>query len=41
MTANAMKEDRERGQAARFTDHLTKPVDVRVLLEVVDRHVGG
>lgn len=35
LTANAMKGDLERGQAAGFTGYLTKPIEIGALLEVV------
>lgn len=36
LTANAMKGDRERGEAAGFVDYLTKPLDVKELDRVLD-----
>lgn len=37
LTAFAMKEDQERFQAAGFDSYLTKPIQVRELLEVVGK----
>ena len=37
VSANAMRSDLERGRAAGFDDYLTKPIDQRVLMEVVGR----
>ena len=45
ISANAMPDDLERGQAAGFVDYLTKPLDVNVFLTAIDaviaqRHDG-
>jgi CheY-like chemotaxis protein len=40
VTANAMPHDVARGELAGFEDYLTKPLDVRKLLSVVDRFVA-
>jgi len=37
VTANAMPRDVERGRAAGFSDYLTKPVDVGIVLGLIDR----
>lgn len=37
LTANAMKGDRERGLEEGFADYLTKPLDIRQLMVVLDR----
>ncbi|MBN8494465.1 MAG: response regulator, partial [Burkholderiales bacterium] len=37
VSANAMRSDLERGRAAGFDDYLTKPIDQRVLMDVVGR----
>ncbi len=39
VTANAMPRDIERGRVAGFADYLTKPLDVVILLEVIDRNL--
>ncbi|WP_374001792.1 response regulator [Bdellovibrio bacteriovorus] len=39
LTAHAMKEDRERAFAAGFADHLTKPIDSKTLLHVLQSHL--
>jgi len=36
VSANAMKKDIDRGMAAGFESYITKPIDVKVLLEVVN-----
>ena len=41
VTANAMKENIERGRAAGFTDYLTKPIDIPNFLATVDRLLLG
>ena len=38
LTAQAMDGDRERFLAAGFDDYVSKPVDVAVLLEVIEKH---
>jgi hypothetical protein len=40
VTANAMPRDIERGQAAGFTDYLTKPLDVPGFHTLIDRLLG-
>ncbi|MFP5384412.1 MAG: ATP-binding protein [Gammaproteobacteria bacterium] len=40
ITANALPRDIERGKAAGFTDYLTKPLDIRHLLETIDDCLG-
>ncbi len=39
MTANAMKEDRERCLAAGMNDYVAKPIDPNLLLQTLDRYV--
>mgnify|MGYP001548313663 CR=1 FL=1 len=39
LTAHAMKEDRDRAFAAGFTDHLTKPINSKFLLESIQSHL--
>ena len=39
LTAHAFKEARERSKAAGCTDHLTKPIDRKTLLDAISRHV--
>ena len=41
LTASATKEDLEKCFAAGMSDHVSKPVDARRLLEVIARHLGG
>jgi hypothetical protein len=41
VSANAMPEDVARGEAAGFAAYLTKPLDVRRVLEVVGAQLGG
>lgn len=41
VTANAMPRDIERGQAAGFTDYLTKPLDVPGFHTLIDRLLGA
>lgn len=40
ISANAMPEDLARGRAAGFVEYLTKPLDVKRFLEVIDRHMA-
>ena len=40
LTANAMPRDIERGKAAGFAGHLTKPLDVKRFYEVIDQLLG-
>lgn len=39
ISANAMKKDIERGMKAGFDDYITKPIDVRALLQAVDKKI--
>lgn len=39
LTAHAMKEDKERALAAGFADHLTKPINSKVLLQTIQSHL--
>ena len=41
MTANAFTEDRIRAKEAGMDEHITKPVDVRLLVKVIHKLVGG
>ena len=41
VTANAMKENIERGRAAGFTDYITKPIDIPNFLATIDRVLLG
>jgi len=41
VSAHAMPADLARGRAAGFADYLTKPLDLRHLLEVLDRHAAA
>lgn len=36
ISANAMKKDVDKGMAAGFGDYITKPIDIKVLLNAVD-----
>jgi len=38
LTAHALQEDRARTRAAGFDDHITKPINRQILVEVVLRH---
>lgn len=40
LTAHAMKEDKERTLAAGFADHLTKPINSKVLLQTIRAQLG-
>ena len=40
VSANAMPADRQRALAAGFEDYITKPIEIPVLLAVVDRLLG-
>lgn len=37
LTADAMKEDIERGEAAGFAGYVTKPIDIPTLFALIDR----
>lgn len=39
LTAHAMKEDKDRSFAAGFLDHLTKPINSKVLLQAIQSHL--
>ncbi|MFM6927372.1 MAG: response regulator [Bdellovibrio sp.] len=39
LTAHAMKEDKDRALAAGFADHLTKPIDAKILLQALQSHL--
>lgn len=41
ITANAMPRDIERGKAAGFNEYLTKPLDVRKFLTIIDQYLSG
>ncbi|QCU89790.1 ATP-binding protein [Thiomicrorhabdus sediminis] len=40
ITANAMPDDIKKGLAAGFNEYLTKPLDIAVLNELVDKYIG-
>lgn len=40
MTANAFEEDRQRALDAGMNDHLTKPIDIAQLMDVLNRYLG-
>lgn len=39
LTAHAMKEDKDRSLAAGFADHLTKPINSKMLLQAIQSHL--
>ena len=39
VSANAMKDDIEKGMQAGFSDYLTKPIDIKLLLSIIDTHL--
>ena len=39
VSANAMPKDIDRGIEAGFNDYVTKPIDVKALLQTVDKHL--
>lgn len=39
LTAYAMPSDREKGMAAGFREYVTKPVPIRVLIQVLERYL--
>ncbi len=41
LTANAMADDVARGKEAGFDDYLTKPIQIKAFLEVLQRHLGN
>ena len=41
LTAYAMEGDRERGREAGFTDYVTKPVGLKKLRQVIEKHLGA
>jgi len=41
VTANAMPRDIKRSVAAGFSEHLTKPLDIRKFLNTIDRYLSG
>ena len=41
MTANAFTEDRIRAKEVGMDEHITKPVDVKLLVKVIHKLVGG
>jgi CheY-like chemotaxis protein len=41
VTASAMPRDIERGKNAGFRDYLTKPLDISLFLETIDRCLAG
>lgn len=41
VSANAMAKDIARGEAAGFSDYVTKPIDIKQLLRIVDRYLPG
>jgi len=40
ISANAMPKDIEKGMKAGFDDYVTKPIDIKVLLQVIDKHLS-
>ena len=40
LTAHAMKQDRRRSLAAGMDDHVSKPMDSKLIAEILARHVG-
>ena len=41
VTANSMPGDRERSLEAGCTDYVSKPIDTRGLLQLIDHYLGG
>ncbi|MNY61481.1 Sensor histidine kinase RcsC [compost metagenome] len=39
LTAHAMKEDKDRALAAGFDDHLTKPINSKLLMQTIQSHL--
>ena len=40
MTANAFKEDREKSFKAGMNAHITKPIDIATIVDVLDQVLG-
>ncbi|MNL24471.1 Sensor histidine kinase RcsC [compost metagenome] len=40
LTAHAMKEDKERTMAAGFADHLTKPINSKLLIQTIQSYLN-
>lgn len=40
MTANAFSDDREKTRQAGMNEHLSKPIDVDLLMETLNRWLG-
>ena len=41
MTANAFTEDKERALESGMNDHMAKPIDMKVLMSVLEEQIYG